>query len=87
MTHLRSRFGGAAAGFWLSTKNRIAFSTMYERLRSSAFAIASNSAYRTGSMRLAIGIFFSDCGKGFRGMTGRVDKIIDIGISKHCMRC
>jgi hypothetical protein len=55
-----------------SKYSRTIFSTMYESVRSSSRAAATSRSSSFGSIRAAIGAFFSDWGKLFRGIHERV---------------
>lgn len=59
-------------GVRLSTNSRMAFSTMYDKVRSSASASDSMAASSRGSTRADSPTFFSDSDNGFRGMGGSV---------------
>jgi hypothetical protein len=62
---------------WRSTNSRMAFSAMYDSVRSSASAISCNAATIDGATRTPMFTFFSDSGFEFRGMAG----IVSMGAS------
>ena len=74
--------GGRRGGFERRSANsRMAFSTMYEMVRSSSRASSTNTLNTAGSTRAATGTFFSDSGSGFRGMSGSVIAVASIAFS------
>lgn len=81
--HLPLRAGRAgSAGAWRSTNSRSAFSIMYDRVRSSASAIACNASMTRSRTRAVTGLRFSDAWRGVCGMTASVVVVSIVAICR-----